>query len=296
MIRNSQEHAFPEPPTADRDWFGGRRWTGIAASGVILLVIVVALFLLVRPHDPESAGPVRASASNTSMTSSAPEAMTPSSGSTSRLDVSPPTAVPAGISWSLYQSVALPSSSTAGPLTLDGDIATGYAHTPVGALIAAANISTRYFLALDSDYRQAAEAMTAPGVGRDAWIALRAKESHPTADPAGTYAQIAGFNFLSYSPADSVVQLATRAADGSLQQFRSTSYGSTRTGGSCCHRAAVSPQMLSLFQALLGLWPGVARSAGPVRCPRHRRGLSRGGERHEVDRRRCLRRNRERLR
>jgi len=102
-------------------------------------------------------------------------------------------------------------------LTLDGDIATGYAHTPVGALIAAANISTRYFLALDSDYRQAAEAMTAPGVGRDAWIALRAKESHPTADPAGTYAQIAAFNFLSYSPADSVVQLATRAADGSLQ-------------------------------------------------------------------------------
>jgi hypothetical protein len=108
-------------------------------------------------------------------------------------------------------------ASTAGPLTLDGDIATGYAHTPVGALIAAANISTRYFLALDSDYRQAAEAMIAPGVGRDAWIALRAKESHPTADPAGTYAQIAGFNFLSYSLADSVVQVATRAADGSLQ-------------------------------------------------------------------------------
>jgi len=76
-------------------------------------------------------------------------------------------------------------------LTLDGDIATGYAHTPVGALIAAANISTRYFLALDLNYRQAAEAMVAPGVGRDVWIALRAKESHPTADPAGTYAQIA---------------------------------------------------------------------------------------------------------
>jgi len=87
MIRNSHEHKAPEPPTADRDWFGGRRWTGIAASGVILLVIVVALFLLVRPHEPESAGPARASASNTSMTSSAPEAMTPSSGSTSRLDV-----------------------------------------------------------------------------------------------------------------------------------------------------------------------------------------------------------------
>jgi len=75
-----------------------------------------------------------------------------------------------------------------------------------------------------------------------------------------------------------------------------TSYGSTGTGGSSYHRTAVSPQMLSLFQALLGSCPGVARSAGPVRCPRHRRGLSRGGERHEVDRRRRLRRNRERLR
>ena len=217
MIRNSHEHTAPEPPTADRDWFGGRRWTGIAAIGVVLLLIVVALFLLVRPRDGQSAQSASAPASSTSMTSSAPAALPPSSASTSRFDVSPPTAVPAGITWSLYQSVALPSSSTAGPLTLDGDIATGYAHTPVGALIAAANISTRYFLALDSDYRQAAEAMVAPGVGRDAWIALRAKESHPIADPAGTYAQIAAFNFLSYSLADSVVQVATRAADGSLQ-------------------------------------------------------------------------------
>jgi hypothetical protein len=217
MIHNSQEHTVPEPPTADRDWFGGRRWTGIAAIGVILLLVVLVLFLLVRARDGQSAGPVSAPGSSMSMTSSAPAALPPSSAATSRLEVSPPTAVPAGISWSLYQSVALPSSSTAGPSTFNGDIATGYAHTPVGALIAAANISTRYFLALDSDYRQAAEAMIGPGVGRDAWIALRAKESHATADPAGTYAQLAGFNFLSYSASDSVVQLATRAADGSLQ-------------------------------------------------------------------------------
>jgi hypothetical protein len=217
MIGNSHDHTVPEPPTADRDWFGGRRWTGITAIGMILLLVVLVLFLLVRPRDDQSANSANAPGSSRSVTISAPAALPPRSASTSRLAVSPPTAVPAGISWSLYQSVALPSSPTAGPVTFNGDIATGYAHTPVGALIAAANISTRYFLALDSDYRQAAEAMVAPCVGRDAWIALRAKESHPMADPAGTYAQVAGFNFLSYSPADSVVQLATRAADGGLQ-------------------------------------------------------------------------------
>jgi hypothetical protein len=212
----TQERPTPEPPTAGRVWFGGRHWTGVAAVGVILLLLVLVVFLLARPHRDGSAGPTPPAVS-TPGSSPAPATSAPSSASAPPLDVSTPTAIPAGITWSLYQSVAVPSSPAAGPSRVSGDIATGYAHTPVGALVATANISTRYFLAVDADFREAAEAMVAPGVGRDAWIALRTKQSHPSADPAGTYAQIAGFNVLSYSSTDSVVQLATRAADGSLQ-------------------------------------------------------------------------------
>ena len=262
--------------------------TGIGAIGVILPLIVVVLFLLVRPRDGQSAKSASVTASSTSTT--APHRQVPPQhrGSTSLAH-----GVTAGITWSLDQSVALPSSSTAGPLTLDGDIATGYAHTPVGALIAAANISTRYFLALDSDYRQAAEAMIAPGVGRDAWIALRAKESHPTVDPAGTYAQIAGFNFLSYSLADSVVQVATRAADGSLQAVPEHVVWVNGDGGSCFHgRWSVHKCSASSKPC----WVCVLRRVVPAQwCPRHRRGLSRGRELRSRSPRR-LRRNRERLR
>ena len=36
---NSDESG-PRTPPADQDWFGGRRWTGIAAIGFLIVVAV----------------------------------------------------------------------------------------------------------------------------------------------------------------------------------------------------------------------------------------------------------------
>ena len=49
----------------------------------------------------------------------------------------------AGLRWSDYHGVRLPSSPTAGPRDASGGLASGYADTPLGALLAALNIAVR---------------------------------------------------------------------------------------------------------------------------------------------------------
>lgn len=191
-------------PRAERDWFSGRRWTGIGAIGVLVVVaLCVGLLVFPRRGDQRSSPPT---ASGTPTTSA------PAVG-----DQQIPTAPPSDVTWSLYQSVALPSSPGAGPHTVFGDAATGYAHTPTGALVAAAQISTRRLLALDVDWRASLTAMVAPGPGREAFARSRSSVSHPQPDPPGTYNQLAGFNFLSYTPTDAVIQLVSKTPGGTLQ-------------------------------------------------------------------------------
>src|SRR5674536_205254 len=86
-------------------------------------------------------------------------------------------------------------------------------------LLAVANESYRYALAADGTWRQAADAMLAPGAGYDAW--LRVRSGHPYGPGGATggqsLAQIAGFQFVSYTPADAVIQVVTRDSSGNLQ-------------------------------------------------------------------------------
>src|SRR6185437_16941673 len=49
----------------------------------------------------------------------------------------------AGLRWSAYHGVMLPSSPAAGPRDTSGGLASGFADTPLGALTAALNIAVR---------------------------------------------------------------------------------------------------------------------------------------------------------
>jgi hypothetical protein len=49
----------------------------------------------------------------------------------------------AGLRWSDYHGILLPSSPVAGPRDISGGLASGYADSPVGALLAALNIAVR---------------------------------------------------------------------------------------------------------------------------------------------------------
>ena len=202
---NSDESGTRTPP-ADQDWFGGRRWTGIAAIGFLIVVAVCVLIVVIGRHG--SPGPSPAAGRPAAPAASA-----------APLPTAVPTTAPAGTAWTIHETVALPTLPGAGPAHVDGAIATGYAHSPLGALLAVANESYRYALADDTTWRTATDAMCAPGPGRDAWVQNRAAHPYGAGGATGgkSLAQIAGFQFVSYTASDSVVQLVTRDSSGNLQ-------------------------------------------------------------------------------
>jgi hypothetical protein len=193
---------LPASP-GDEKWLGGRKWTGLAAV-IILGVLLVAAGGVVlfsgkgSGRQPQQTTPPTATAQ-------------PTPGGSQ--DQSLPTSAPPGVTWSLYQGVALPVSPNVGPTSVSGATASGFAHSPTGALIASIQLSARVFLAPDTEWQQAVEAMTVPGPPRKAWIAKR--KSLPFGDGAavapGTYAQYTGFQFVGYSPELAVVELANGA-------------------------------------------------------------------------------------
>ena len=207
-----------DPAPADRDWFGGRRWTGIAALGVVILVLLCVIIVLALHHN---GGPNTA----TSSTSPTPSSTAPktSAGSTaapsSPLPTTMLTTAPNGTVWTIFDTVALPSIPGQGPAHIDGALATGYAHTPTGALLAVANDTYRFVLAGPDQWRAVVDATIAPGPGKSEAIqVLSAEESSGGPSPdTGTRSQIAGFRFVSYTPSDAVIQLVTRDVRGTLQ-------------------------------------------------------------------------------
>lgn len=211
IVTNNE--ARTEPAPADRDWFGGRRWTGIGAIGFLILVVLCVAVVLIVNHGNKKNGP--------DATGGGPATTTigPSSSSGPALPTTVPSAAPAGVTWSIYQTVALPSLSGAGPSKVFGAIATGYAHTPLGALLAATNEGFRYGLAPDAEFRGAANAMLIPGPGKEAWLKSRATHLYGAGGAAGNdvLSQIAGFQFVSYTPSDAVIQVVNRNSDGTLQ-------------------------------------------------------------------------------
>lgn len=112
------------------------------------------------------------------------------------------------MAWSIYAGVMVPRSATAGPAHVDGALASGFAHSPLGALLAAANTAARYLSAPAGQWQRETRAMTLPGAGQERVFQLRPTMSD--AVPATGYAQYAGFRFVTYDPASAVVQVATQ--------------------------------------------------------------------------------------
>ena len=126
-----------------------------------------------------------------------------------------PQYTPQGITWQLYQTVALPYSKAAGPVVVDGGVARCYAHDPLGALLAASQISARYLVA--PDWKHVLQLQVMPGKGREAYAKLRAQYGNTGGNQAGSYNQLAGFKFVTYSPATAVIEMASKNGQGALQ-------------------------------------------------------------------------------
>lgn len=198
---------FDAPKSGDRDDGGNPfRKTGfMVAAGFLALVVVLAVVVVISQDNGK-----KATARPTPTTRPA-QAVPVSGCRPTDTSQQVPSATPAGVTWNLYQGIALPSSKTAGPLVSDGDVARCYADTPAGALIAATQLASRYLVA--PDWRAVTLQQVVPGAGRDAYMRIRAKVDSTSADP-GAYAQYAGFKFVTYSPAEAVIETVTRTTDG----------------------------------------------------------------------------------
>ncbi|MEU2042658.1 hypothetical protein [Nocardia niwae] len=104
---------------------------------------------------------------------------------------------------------------TEGPRQVSAEAATGFAHSPQGAALAAIVHTVRMSLAPDEHWASVAAHEIAAGPGKDAWASSRVLLSiQGTADPA-TAPRVRGYTVTDYNPAVARVQIYTSFPDGS---------------------------------------------------------------------------------
>ncbi|MEV4826490.1 hypothetical protein [Micromonospora sp. NPDC049274] len=203
MPRSSATQDFADRPPWTRPGF-------IASAALVLIVVIAGVVVAIASGDDDDG------------TAGTPPPATPApSGATPPQDLptAVPTTAPAGVRWELVGQTAVPVSSTAGPNVISGGTAAGYAHTPEGALMAAAQLMVR----------------SAPSAGRDSWQPtvlgqfvsssdreqlLAALRDNPddSSDP-GELSQIAGYQYQSYTPDTAVIGLVLRAPSAGTPRY-----------------------------------------------------------------------------
>jgi hypothetical protein len=217
----------------DEDELPWARPAFMVAAAFLVVVLGLGVWLVTKGHkdEPSASGTSSVVTSTTrpprSSTTSVPAARPSTSGAAkkrdstcdlSSSDQTVPTVAPSGITWQLWDGIALPFSKTAGPEVVTGDIARCYAHTPVGALLAGVQIQYRFLLS--SHWKAIAEKQLMPGPGRDALLRVAAQAAATSTPPApdGTYAQVAGYLFVTYTPQTAVIDIVTRSDAGAFQE------------------------------------------------------------------------------
>lgn len=207
--------------------FGSRRSsdtgrsTGFVASAalvglVALGLVVVLVYALVSRHSTPAAptaagaGPTSAAASK-APASAAPASSTdgerPAGCATTGTDQTVPTSTPAAVTWTLLARAAVPSTAADGPkLRTPAGVGYCYSHTPIGALLAASNIGH----GTGSPQAQQDEALRCCVVPNQ-YSAQAAKQPMEPESPSQDIAQLKGFRFITYSPTQASITLASNS-------------------------------------------------------------------------------------
>lgn len=120
---------------------------------------------------------------------------------------SAPTEPPADVAWrAVGVGYQVPVSASEGPLRIEGGVLRCFAHTPIGAVLAAHIIP----VTLDGpDWRTVAELQVLPGQGREVLTARLERVVTTNRRGGGSYA---GFAVDAYSPEAATVQLLVQGA------------------------------------------------------------------------------------
>jgi len=207
-------HPIPQRGISDEVNSARPRWlVPVIATGFLA---ALAVWVIGSPGQSLRAGshhhPV------TRQAASSPSIPSPSAtASPSSLDQSVPDSSPPGVTWQIIDTVALPFSADAGPASVADGIPSGFAHTPTGALVAMVQIDFRHLI--ESNFVAVTQADVANTPGRAQFFDLVEADglTNPANPQPGTYLQLAGFQFVSYTTSTAVIELLTARPDGSYQ-------------------------------------------------------------------------------
>ena len=172
--------------------------------GFVAVVAVLALFaLLATGHSADRQPAV--SSEDVAGSKPGPAADSTKAGPAPGAGV-PLTAAPAGVVWRLVDGVALPFSAGDGPASTAGGVASGFSHSPAGALLACVQTTFRIGN-IDPAAQAAVVRAMVIGAGQPGLLASRPAAAL-TVRP-----QMAGFRYLSYTPGEAVISLAWRVTD-----------------------------------------------------------------------------------
>lgn len=175
-----------------------KRFRGIAVAAVSAVLVAIVILLVTRGGSANQASGTRQSG-NLAQTC-------PSTASSSTI----PTAPPSDLQWKNIGPMLVPTSATAGPTRYQGPVWSCYAHSPMGAVMAAYDI----FAGLASpDWRTVAEHEIAPGPGEQAFISISETQTYQAPAP-GQIAPAVGFEILSYTPQQATIEALASAGDG----------------------------------------------------------------------------------
>ena len=199
-------------PRPTQDFAGRPPWTrpGFIASAALVLIVVIAAIIVAVTSlgDDDDGGRTGAPpASPAPVDSSKPQ----------NLPTEVPTTAPQAVRWELVGSLPVPVSTTAGPTRVSGTTASGFTHTPDGALIAAAQILMRSSLGREY-WEPTIKEQFVPSSDRDRLLAQMSTVGTDDVDP-GSLSQIAGYQYQSYTPDTAVIGLVLRAPSAGTPQY-----------------------------------------------------------------------------
>jgi hypothetical protein len=201
-----------------------RRVPFLILAAVAVIAAALAVVITATGHhrrNPAAHAPAGAAAGAPSTpAASTPAAATATTSTPAPLVTAIPTTPPTGVTWQLFQGVALPFSPTDGPTRITGTVYAGYSHTPYGALIAQVQISARYLITPNGGWRPVVEQQVMPGTQRDTYAKARATSGDDP--PPSGYSQIAGFRFVTYTADLAVISMASRSSGGGLASYDAT--------------------------------------------------------------------------
>lgn len=133
-----------------------------------------------------------------------------------------PTAPPTGVSWVTYQGVQIPCADQGPKESCWESAPGGFQHNGPGAALAAISDTIRVSVAPDTDYQKVVGKRVYPSAARDDWLVARTQTQFRSPVAAGKAPELVGYTVAEYTPQRAVINVITRAHDGSLSQVRTT--------------------------------------------------------------------------